>query len=225
MLDQFLWVIFPYLCVAIFIVGHIWRYRIDQFGWTAKSSEFIEKKQLMVGSILFHFAVIPVFLGHIVGLFIPAHWMSAIGVNEHIYHLGAVYVGGFFGIVMFVGMFLLTFRRINNKSVRKLSSASDMVVNFLLLFITFIGIYATLVTNNIVTDFDYRQSISVWTRGLVTFSPDASLMTDVPLTFQIHVLSAFLIFALWPATRLVHAWSLPFNYVGRSYIVYRKHKK
>ncbi|WP_031547243.1 respiratory nitrate reductase subunit gamma [Salinicoccus luteus] len=224
MIDQFLWVIFPYLCVAVFVVGHIWRYRIDQFGWTAKSSEFIEKKQLMVGSILFHFSVIPVFFGHVVGLLIPARWLEAVGVTEHLYHLGAVYVGGFFGIVMLLGMIILTFRRITKRSVRRLSSASDIMVNFLLLFITFIGVYATLVTNAVVTDFDYRASISVWLRGLLIFSPDANLMTDVPLTFKIHVITGFLIFALWPATRLVHAWSLPFNYVGRSYVVYRKNR-
>src|SRR5699024_6196649 len=144
MLEHFRCVIFSYLCIAIIIVGHIWRYRIDQFGWTAKSSEFIEKKQLMIGSIMFHFAVLPVFFGHIVRLFIPAHWLSALGVNDHIYHLGAVYVGGFFGIVLLIGMFLLTFRRITNKSIRRLRSASDMIVNFLLLFITFIGVYASL---------------------------------------------------------------------------------
>ncbi len=60
MSDQFLWVIFPYVCMAVFIVGHIFRYRNDQFGWTAKSSEFIEKKQLMIGSLLFHIGIIPV---------------------------------------------------------------------------------------------------------------------------------------------------------------------
>ncbi|GAB3066190.1 respiratory nitrate reductase subunit gamma [Salinicoccus sesuvii] len=224
MIDQFLWVIFPYLCVAVFVIGHVWRYRIDQFGWTAKSSEFIEKKQLMIGSILFHFSVIPVFFGHIVGLFIPAHWLSAIGVTEHLYHIGAVYIGGIFGVVMLIGMIMLTFRRITKQTVRRLSSASDITVNFLLLFITFMGVYATLVTNAVVTDFDYRTSISVWLRSLFVFSPDANLMTDVPLSFKIHVITGFLIFALWPATRLVHAWSLPFNYIGRSYIIYRKNK-
>lgn len=46
MLNQFLWIIYPYLCVAIFIVGHIARYKYDQFSWTAKSSEFLEKNNL-----------------------------------------------------------------------------------------------------------------------------------------------------------------------------------
>lgn len=95
MFAQFLWVIFPYICMVVFIGGHIFRYRKDQFNWTAKSSEFIEKKQLKYGSILFHLGIIPVIFGHVGGLAIPKSWMEAIGVNEHLYHIGAVYIGGF----------------------------------------------------------------------------------------------------------------------------------
>ena len=31
-MSQFLWVVFPYLCLTTFVVGHIWRYRYDKFG-------------------------------------------------------------------------------------------------------------------------------------------------------------------------------------------------
>lgn len=223
MINQFLWIIFPYASLAIFIFGHILRYRYDQFGWTAKSSEFIEKRQLMIGSFLFHIGVIPVFLGHVSGLLIPKTWTRSMGISDHLYHIGAVWVGGFFGIVTLVGMFILTWRRLSIKSVRKLSSASDIVVNSLLLFIVFIGVYSSLVTNNILPDFDYRDSISVWFRSLFIFQPNAQLMVNVPLAFQLHVISGFLILAMWPFTRLVHVWSVPLNYVGRSYILYRRH--
>ncbi|MDQ0158258.1 respiratory nitrate reductase subunit gamma [Alkalibacillus salilacus] len=224
MIDQLLWVIFPYVCIAFFVFGHFYRYKHDQFSWTAKSSEFIEKKQLMIGSLLFHIGIIPVILGHIAGLGIPKEWMRAIGVNDHLYHLGAMYGGGFFGIVTLAGMLLLTTRRLTKSNVRKLSSFSDIAVNALLLFIVFMGIYATLVTNNVVHDFDYRSTISVWFRDLLILQPDPNLMTGIPLTFKLHVLFGFLIFAFWPFTRLVHVWSVPLNYVGRSYILYRRHK-
>jgi len=225
MINQFLWVIFPYVCMVVFVVGHIFRYRHDQFGWTAKSSEFFEKKQLMIGSLLFHIAIIPVFLGHVSGLGIPKSWTRALGVSDELYHFGAVWGGGFFGVVALLGMFILTARRFSNKTVRQLSSTSDMIVNCLLLFIVFIGVYSSLVTNNVVVGFDYRDSISVWFRSLFTLSPNAALMTSVPLAFKMHVLTGFLIFALWPFTRLVHVWSVPLNYVGRSYILYRRHSK
>ena len=224
MLNQFLWIIFPYLCVAIFIVGHIARYKYDQFSWTAKSSEFLEKKQLKWCSLLFHLGIIPVFFGHVVGLAIPAKWIDGLGVSEEMYHFGAVYIGSIFGIMTFIGMLLLTARRITIKNVRKLSSASDIFVNFLLILIIFMGCYSTLVTNAMVSDFDYRQTISIWFRHLFTFSPDASLMSSVPLSFKIHILLGFTILACWPFTRLVHVWSVPLSYTNRRYIVYRKHK-
>ncbi|BAH16846.1 respiratory nitrate reductase subunit gamma [Macrococcoides caseolyticum] len=222
--DQLLWVIFPYACIAIFIIGHIFRFKYDQFSWTAKSSEFVEKKSLMWGSILFHLGIIPVILGHVVGLGIPASWLRAIGVSDHLYHIGAVYIGSIFGIVTLIGMLLLTARRVTNENVRKLSSLSDILVNFLLLFIVFIGCYSTIVTNATLPDFDYRNTISEWFRGLLILRPEAGYMEGVPLSFKIHVIAGFLITALWPFTRLVHVWSVPVNYVGRSHIIYRKHK-
>lgn len=224
MFNQFLWVIVPYLCVAIFLIGHIARYKFDKFSWTAKSSEFIEKKQLKWGSLMFHLGIIPVAMGHFVGLVIPASWLSAVGVNDHLYHIGAVYIGSIFGIITMIGMLLLTARRVTKKNIRKLSSASDIIVNFLLLFIVFMGCYATLVTNATIPTFDYRETISIWFRQLFMFSPDATLMTQVPLAFKMHILLGFVIMAFWPFTRLVHVWSVPLTYVSRSYIIYRKHK-
>ncbi len=52
MLNQFLWVIFPYLCLVVFVAGHIARYRYDKFSWTAKSSELIRKKKVDVGKFI-----------------------------------------------------------------------------------------------------------------------------------------------------------------------------
>lgn len=221
-LDQFSWIILPYICLAVCVIGHIYRYRTDQFGWTAKSSEFVEKKQLRIGSMMFHIGVIPVIFGHIVGLGVPKEWLYAIGVSDHLYHIGAVYIGSIFGFLTIGGMIVLTSRRFTKKNVRKLSSVSDLVVNVLLLFIVFMGLYSTVVTNLVEPSFDYRSTISVWFRGVLLFSPDASFMADVPLSFKIHVLAGLGIFALWPFTRLVHIWSVPVNYLSRNNILYRK---
>lgn len=223
MFNQFLWVILPYLCLAIFFIGHLSRYKFDKFSWTAKSSEFIEK-QLKWGSLMFHLGIIPVAMGHIVGLFIPASWLTAVGVSDHLYHIGAVYIGSIFGIITLIGMLLLTVRRVTIKNIRSLSSASDIIVNFLLLAIVFMGCYATLVTNATTPSFDYRETISIWFRQLFIFSPDADLMLQVPLAFKTHILLGFIIMAFWPFTRLVHVWSVPLTYATRSYIIYRKHK-
>lgn len=224
MLNQFVWVIYPYLCLAIFVIGHIARYKYDQFSWTAKSSEMIEKKRLKWGSLLFHLGIIPVFFGHVVGLLIPANWLEAIGVNNHIYHIGAVYIGSVFGIITLIGMLLLTLRRLSIKNVRRLSSFSDIFVNIVLLIILIMGCYSTLVTNAIQPEFDYRQTIAIWFRHLFMFSPNADLMLNVLWSFKLHILLGFTVFACWPFTRLVHVWSVPLSYMNRRYIVYRKNK-
>src|SRR5690625_4596206 len=136
---------------------------------------------------------------------------TRVGISDHMYHLGAVWGGGFFGVVTFAGMFILTFRRFSIKTVRKLSSTSDLIVNSLLLFIIFIGVYASLVTNNVVVGFDYRDSISVWFRSLFTLQPDVQLMAGVPLAFKLHIISGFLIFNLYCWIVLYHIFIFLFR--------------
>lgn len=223
-LNQFLWVIFPYLCIVVFIVGHIFRYKYDQLSWSAKSSEFVEKKQLMIGSAMFHVGIIPVIFGHIGGLFVPKSWTQALGISDHMYHLGAVYIGSLFGWITLLGMMVLTYRRFWNKKVFRLSSISDLVVNVVLLLIICVGLYSTIGTNITDPSFDYRTTISVWLRDLLMFQPDASLMTTVPTAFKVHILLGFCVAALWPFTRLVHIWSVPILYIKRNYILYRRNK-
>ena len=46
--------------------------------------------------------------------------------------------------------------------------------------------------------------------------PKGSLMVDAPFVYQAHVTIAWLLFAVWPFTRLVHVWSVPVGYVVRS---------
>src|SRR5699024_12202274 len=177
----------PYVCIVVFIIGHIFRYRYDQFGWTAKSSEFFEKKQLMIGSMLFHLGIIPVFLGHVSGLGIPKAWTRALGISDEMYHFGAVWGGGFLGIVTLAGMFILTSRRFSNSTVRQLSSKSDMIVNMLLLVSVIIGVYSSLVTNNVVAGFDYRDSLSFLFRSLFTLNPNTSLIISMTLAIKFHI--------------------------------------
>ncbi|CRK82223.1 respiratory nitrate reductase subunit gamma [Neobacillus massiliamazoniensis] len=219
---QFLWVIFPYLMLTIFIVGHIYRYNVDQLSWTAKSSEFLEKKHLKWGSMLFHIGILFVFVGHVGGLLIPKSLMESLGVSESMYHAGAVYGGGLAGIITLLGILILLNRRLTNKRVRLTSDTSDLITVILIFLIILIGIYNTLIGNRLHPHFDYRETISPWFRGLLTFVPDPSLMKGVPLGFQLHILISFALIGIWPFTRLVHVWSVPLSYFKRRYIIYRK---
>jgi nitrate reductase gamma subunit len=89
-----LWGVLPYVTIAILVVGLIWRYRYDQFGWTTRSSQLYESRLLRIGSPLFHFGILVVVVGHFIGLVIPENWTSAVGLSETAYHVQAVALGG-----------------------------------------------------------------------------------------------------------------------------------
>lgn len=219
--DVFLWIIFPYIALTVFVVGHIYRYQTDQFSWQAKSSEIFEKKLLRWGSPLFHYGVIFVFFGHVSGVVIPKAVWESIGVTDHMYHFGAVWVGGLMGVITLIGILILLYRRFSVKRVYKNNTIWDGVVFLLLLFVIIIGFTNTVGYTATGGTFDYREAIGPWFRGLFVFRPRAELMVGAPLGFKIHVLTAFLLFAIWPFSRLVHLWSYPFKYLNRGYVLFR----
>ena len=55
-----------------------------------------------------------------------------------------------------------------------------------------------------------------------TLQPHPEAIAGAPLLFQLHALTACLLFAAWPFTRLVHVWSAPVGYLTRPYLVYRR---
>ncbi|MEC1752515.1 respiratory nitrate reductase subunit gamma [Bacillus mojavensis] len=221
MSGQILWGVMPYIVLTIFIVGHIYRYQHDQFGWTAKSSELLEKKKLAAGSILFHWGMLCVIGGHLMGILIPEALYTSIGISEHVYHKMAIGAGLPAGVAACTGLFILTYRRLFDKRIRKTSSPSDILMLILLLFMMLTGVAATFL-NIDSRGFDYRTTIGPWFREIFLFRPDASLMESVPLWFKLHIMIGYIVFILWPFTRLVHVFSLPLKYLTRSYVVYRK---
>src|SRR5690625_4842350 len=92
-MDMVLWGVLPYIVLTIFIGGHIYRYQKDQFGWTTKSSEFLEKRNIKWGSQLFHWGVLLVLAGHILGIIVPVGFYNSIGVSEGMYHTIALLFG------------------------------------------------------------------------------------------------------------------------------------
>lgn len=221
-MDLFLWVIVPYVCFAIFIVGHFWRYRYDKFGWTTRSSQLYERRLLRIGSPLFHFGMILVVLGHIAGLLIPQSWTDKL-MPDHTYHLFAQILGVPAGLAAFVGMCILIYRRRVTGPVFSATTVMDKVMYAFLAVTILFGLGNTILSGifQLGGEYNYREGVSIWYRQLLTFHPDASLMADAPFVFQAHALIASLLFALWPFTRLVHVFSAPIGYFTRPYIVYR----
>jgi nitrate reductase gamma subunit len=218
--SDLLFVVFPYICLTVFVVGHLWRYRYDKFGWTTRSSQLYENRLLRIGSPLFHFGIIGVFFGHVVGLGIPESWTEAVGVSEGLYHFLAVSVGALAGFATVAGMAILIYRRRTTGPVFSATTRMDKVMYLFLATVILLGLYNT-VAANVVGHYNYREGVSIWFRGIFRFSLHPQLMADAPLSFQLHGLVAMALFALWPFTRLVHVFSAPLGYLTRPYIVYR----
>jgi len=218
--DILLWVVFPYVCLTVFVVGHLWRYHYDKFGWTTRSSQLYENRLLRLGSPLFHFGILFVLAGHVMGLGIPKSWTSAVGISEGAYHFMAVSIGAIAGFCTLVGMSILIYRRRTVGPVFSATTRMDKTMYVFLATVIFLGLANTVIAN-VFGEYDYREGVSVWFRGIFRFSLRPELMAVAPIGFQLHAIAAFALFALWPFTRLVHVFSAPVGYLNRPYIVYR----
>ncbi|MFJ8196460.1 respiratory nitrate reductase subunit gamma [Streptomyces sp. NPDC096152] len=216
-----LWVVLPYVSLAVFVLGHIWRYRYDKFGWTTRSSQLYERRLLRIGSPMFHFGILIVLLGHIGGLLVPKSWTEALGIGEHAYHVSAVLLGTVAGVATVGGLAILVYRRRTVGPVFSATTRNDKAMYVALSVTIALGLSATVAANLVGGGYDYRETISPWFRSLFSFTPDPALMAGAPLLFRLHALSALLLFAFWPFTRLVHMLTAPLGYLTRPYIVYR----
>ena len=219
-LDLLLWVAFPYAALAIFVVGHVWRYRRDQYTWTARSTQLLEHRLHAPGSLLFHFGILAAIGGHVLGILVPRSWTEAIGISDDTYHWIAVLAGGVSGVAILAGLAILLYRRLAVPRVRATTSRSDLVLYPVLVGAILFGELATL-WGGAVDRYAYRETVSPWFRGIFALQPHESLMANASFVFQAHAVSAWLLLAVWPFTRLVHAWSVPVGYVGRAPILYR----
>jgi nitrate reductase gamma subunit len=220
----FVWVALPYLALGIFVVGHIWRWRYDQFGWTSRSTQLQERRLLKWGSPIFHYGTFAAIGGHILGVLIPERWTAAIGIPEVVYRWFSASAGTVAAVLIIVGVVILAGRRLLVPRVRATTSPVDYVTLILLLVIILTGIIPTVFINLLGHGYNYRTSVAPWFRGLFSGSPDVTAIANAPIIYQVHAASAWLIWALWPFSRLVHAWSAPLWYLWRPYIVYRSRK-
>ena len=217
-----LWGVVPYVSFAVLVVGTWWRWRYDQFGWTTRSSQVYESRLLRVGSPLFHFGILVVAFGHVVGLLVPKSWTDRAGLSQEAYHVQALALGGLAGLAALVGLGILVYRRRTVGPVFSATTRNDKAMYVVLAAALCAGLIATALGVSGGEEHNYRLSVSLWFRSLFRLQPDVDAMADAGLRYQVHALIAFLLFASWPFTRLVHAFSAPVGYLFRPYVVYRR---
>jgi len=219
------WIVLPYLTLAVFAVGHVWRWRHDQFGWTSLSTQLQERRLLLWGSPLFHYGALGAIAGHVLGILIPASWTAAVGVSGEAYHVFSAVAGTVASVAVGAGLVILLYRRVTVRRVAVTTSVVDIAVYVLLVVIIGLGAIETIAVNLLGPGYDYRATVAIWFRGLFTGDPHPGLMATAPWPYQAHAISAWFLLALWPFSRLVHAWSYPLWYLGRPWIVYRGYRR
>jgi len=221
--DILLWVIFPYAAIATFLVGTWWRYRFDQFGWTSSSTQLFEQKILGWAGPAFHYGALAAIAGHVIGLMIPKSFTEAIGIPESTYRWFSAIAGAIAAAVCIVGFLGLVYRRVTNLRVRRTTSQTDLLVYLLLTVLIGLGSWMTFADNLLTASpYEYRDSISEWWRSLFILQPDVEAAANAATLYQLHAIIAWSFWALFPFSRLVHAWSIPLQYLGRPYILYRR---
>lgn len=220
-LNQFLFGVYPYICLSVFLAGSLIRFDRDQYSWRSGSSQMLRAGQLRWGSNLFHIGILFLLFGHTVGLLTP-HWAYEIFIGAGTKQMIAIVTGGIAGILCFIGLTLLLHRRLSEPRIRATSTTMDIAILVLLWFQLTLGLI-TLPFSYAHHDGGTMLVLSEWAQRIVTLRAGAAdLVSGVDWPFQLHLVLGMTIFLLFPFSRLVHVWSAPVGYVFRRYQVVRR---
>ncbi len=211
MYDAVLFVIFPYLAVALAVGGSLYRFLAHQFTYSSLSSQWLEGRWLFWGAMPWHYGVVPVLLIHLGGFVVPGVMAMAHGTPTTLYL--AELSGKVLGLLALAGMLVLIVRRLSHSRLRAVTTPMDWIVLLLLLNQVFLGMW---------TAFVYRwgaawfiETATPWVQSLVVFQPQTDTVTILPLVTRLHILNATLLIAVVPFSRLVHLLAFPIAYLWR----------
>jgi len=223
-LHNFLFSVYPYICLAVFLMGSLARFDRDQYTWKSDSSQLLRKGQLKWGSNLFHAGILFLFFGHSVGLLTP-HWVYEPFITPAQKQLLAIIAGGVAGFFCFIGLTLLLHRRIFDPRIRLTSHRTDLMILVILWVQLVLGL-VTLPFSLGHTDGSVMLKLSAWAQGIVTLQPNAGHIAGLDWPYLVHLVLGMTIFLLFPFSRLVHVWSGfgTLAYVVRPYQVVRSRR-
>lgn len=212
-LDNFILIVLPYVALATFLIGSIFRYTSRKFQVSSLSSQFLEGKKLFMGSVPFHWGIVFIFLGHLIAFTIPK---GVLAWNSQPVRLMVLEITAFiFGISMLVGLINLFIRRYTTPRLKYVTNKMDFAIYILLILQTFAGLWIA---------YNFRWGSS-WFSTLLTpylysifkFQPDITAVALLPWTVKLHIMGAYLIIGILPFSRLIHMLVLPLNYIWRPY--------
>ena len=214
-INHLLFGIYPYIALAVLAIGSVIRFDREPYSWRSGSSQLLRRKQLMVGSVLFHVGVLFIFFGHLIGLLTPIALFDALGISHGAKQLLAIIAGGIAGVAAIIGATLLIHRRFFDPRVRANSSFSDNAIILILWVQLALGL-STIPLSAQHLDGGEMVKFMTWAQGIFTFQGDAaSHVADVHIIFKLHIFLGLTILLIFPFTRLVHMLSAPVRYLWR----------
>ena len=214
-MNFFLFQVYPYIALTVLALGSIARYERDPFTWKSSSSQLLRRKQLILGSVLFHVGVLIVFFGHLVGLLTPIWAFDTLGIGHTFKQLLAILVGEIAGVFALAGGLMLLQRRLYDPRIRATSSFADIGILVLLIVQLVLGL-GTIFVSLRHLDGEEMVRFMTWSQAIFSFRSDAwELVADASWIFKLHIFLGLTIFLLFPFTRLVHMLSIPVRYLWR----------
>ena len=204
-LHNFFFNVYPYICLAVFLMGSLARFDRDQYTWKSDSSQLLRTGTLRWGSNLFHIGILFLFFGHFAGLLTP-HWIYENFITPQNKQLVAIYSGGTAGFICFIGLSLLLHRRLFDPRIRLTSHRTDIAILLILWVQLVIGLI-TLPYSLGHSDGGAMLALSDWAQRIVTFRPNAEGLVGLDWPYKMHLVLGMTIFLLFPFSRLVHVWS------------------
>ncbi|MBC8368179.1 respiratory nitrate reductase subunit gamma [bacterium] len=210
-LDQFLLGALPYIALVLFFLVTIIRYRSSPFTYSSLSSQFLENKKHFWGLVPFHYGLITVLLGHLIGFLVPRSVLAwnAVPLRLYILEVSAL----IFGFLALIGFLISMWRRLTGSKIRAVTTPMDWVLNILILFQLGSGVDIAIVYGWGSSWYASVATPYLW--SIWKLNPEIALVAAMPVMVKLHIVSAFLIIAVFPFTRLVHALVAPLHYLVR----------
>jgi nitrate reductase gamma subunit len=217
MTDVLLFVILPYVAIAVCLVATIERYRRHGFSWTSHSSQFLENRLHFWALVPFHAGILVIFAGHLVGLAIPAGVLAWNSVPLRRSVLEAAALAG--GLLALGGFVTAVLRRGLVRAVRLGTRWLDWIVYAVLLGDIATGVVLAVHYPWGTSWFAAAAAPYFW--SVARLQPDVTLMAAMPVLVRAHVAGAWLLLLMFPFSRLVHVLSVPNSYLWRPPQVFR----
>lgn len=214
--------IYPYIALAVCVLGCWARFDLSQYTWKTGSSQMLSGAKMRLASNLFHVGILVVLMGHLFGLLTP-HAIYEHFVTTEQKQLLAMTVGGIFGVISLVGLVILTQRRFTDPRIAATSSLGDKVLLIILATQLVLGLL-TIFASMQHMDGSQMVKLAAWAQHLTIFDPvyAAQQVEGASFIYRIHMVLGITIILITPFTRLIHIISAPIWYIGRRYQIVRQ---